>query len=532
MTARSAGAVLLLMSVGCSESPTATLGGLATAPVQLSVRITPPRPTTSDSLTANPSGSAVETQALRYEWWRGGRLRADARTLPATETRRDQLWEVRVFVVGSREPVGSAEVVIANALPTLDAVTLEPNPLRGFQDVACRTGRARDDDGDRVEFTYRWRVEGQPLETDAPRLSSEEFVKGDLVECSVTPNDGRDSGRPFPISTRVVNTAPDAPIVAIEPGAPEAGDALVCRVDEESIGDRDGDPVTVRIDWTADGSRYPDDFRKARGPQQTDRPGDTVPADDVALGRRWTCQVTVNDGEADGLPGAASVALRKDAECDELVVAYPPGWVGGLLAWDSLGGRSDLGPCRLRFARLRGGFSRGDLADTGAEVVLLSNVAGGLVEYSDAETQAILEYVEDGAGFTVTYLLAYTSVTYPSFAELAGVDPDMLLATTIKTMKVLDVESTNHPIFTDLAASFVPGGFNLGQPVAGAWEDALLPGASILARSADRNANVVIYEGQGYRSVWFTWMPEFQGTTDEGRRLLYNALIWSAGYAP
>jgi hypothetical protein len=74
-------------------------------------------------------------------------------------------------------------------------------------------------------------------------------------------------------------------------------DGLTCTIDEEST-DADGDSISYTFDWDVDGDEFTDT-------DSTTYDGDTVPGDSLSDGGLWTCEVTPNDGEADGEFGSA-----------------------------------------------------------------------------------------------------------------------------------------------------------------------------------------------------------------------------------
>ncbi|MCB9743494.1 MAG: LamG domain-containing protein [Alphaproteobacteria bacterium] len=93
------------------------------------------------------------------------------------------------------------------------------------------------------------------------------------------------------------NTPPTAPVVAVNPSAPFADDALSCELLEDSE-DADGDAVSYSYSWTVDGA-------------DAGISTDTVPAERTAEGESWTCTVTPDDGTEAGAPGQASTTIER-----------------------------------------------------------------------------------------------------------------------------------------------------------------------------------------------------------------------------
>jgi hypothetical protein len=76
-------------------------------------------------------------------------------------------------------------------------------------------------------------------------------------------------------------------------------EALVCIIDTPST-DADSDAITTTFAWDVDGTPYTDT-------DTTIEPDDTVPGDALGYDESWTCTVTPNDGEEDGLAGVANL---------------------------------------------------------------------------------------------------------------------------------------------------------------------------------------------------------------------------------
>jgi len=91
------------------------------------------------------------------------------------------------------------------------------------------------------------------------------------------------------------NTPPTAPGVAIEPDPAYGDDMLTCSVVVESY-DADGDEVTYAYAWYRDEN-------------PTGLTGETVPAEETAVGDDWECQVTPHDGNEAGPAGWDNVAI-------------------------------------------------------------------------------------------------------------------------------------------------------------------------------------------------------------------------------
>ncbi|MBI4820963.1 MAG: LamG domain-containing protein [Deltaproteobacteria bacterium] len=118
------------------------------------------------------------------------------------------------------------------------------------------------------------------------------------------PNEGMTWVDPIFTECIVENRPPTAPVVAIEPALPSAGQALSCTVVTPSA-DFDGEAVTYSYRWTKDGTLAP--FSTAR-----------IPEGVTETGTRWTCTVTPSDGMDNGLPASASEYISGAVPCHSI----------------------------------------------------------------------------------------------------------------------------------------------------------------------------------------------------------------------
>lgn len=108
-----------------------------------------------------------------------------------------------------------------------------------------------------------------------------------LIGCAKDDTDETDTGP--------TNLPPTAPVVAIEPAEPLAGQPMHAVILEEAT-DPEGAPLTYRYEWLVN-----DAASSARG--------DTVEGAAVLTGDEWKLEVFANDGELDGEPGTAEVTV-------------------------------------------------------------------------------------------------------------------------------------------------------------------------------------------------------------------------------
>ncbi|MFT4625974.1 MAG: hypothetical protein ACI8PZ_004645 [Myxococcota bacterium] len=195
----------------------------------------------------------------------------------------------------------------ANA-PVVEFVEVLPSPAY-TDEILEAAAVATDPDGDPIEIAIDWYVDGVEVGAIGNTLDGARwFDKGQTVYAVVTANDGTSDSLPA-ISevVEILNSPPTAPDLVILPDAPAAGvDDLLCAIDLPAE-DADGDVFDYRIGWTVDGADYP--RPSDIGPRTTTWTGDTVPAEDLALGENWVCTVVATDGEDDGPDAQDSITI-------------------------------------------------------------------------------------------------------------------------------------------------------------------------------------------------------------------------------
>lgn len=184
-------------------------------PTLTSADIDPVGATSLDTLSVVPVGGAdPDGDAVTYyvEWFVAGAFASAGDTLSGAFARGDDVYASVTPDDGT--DVGAAVVTptitIANALPTADSVSIvanvdlllfTANPV-GFYDV----------DGDPEGWSYSWAVNGVAMGSDSPVFTPGNLATGDVVEVSVSPDDGFGLGTPVTASTAVsplLNVTPD-----------------------------------------------------------------------------------------------------------------------------------------------------------------------------------------------------------------------------------------------------------------------------------------------------------------------------------
>jgi alpha-tubulin suppressor-like RCC1 family protein len=207
----------------------------------------------------------------------------------------------------------SGQVVIGNSPPTTYNVAISPDPGTVKDSFSCGYDYY-DTDGDPDQSTLEWFINGTSAGASTSLTSG--YVKGDLLECTVTPNDGVQNGTPETDSLTVSNALPTLTSATISPDPAYTDSTLECT--SQGYLDSDGDPEQITFEWfntgasVGTGSTY----------DWTLQIGDTV-----------VCVATPNDGIEDGTPVNASVVIaNRPPSIDAIAITPNPPQTGDILS--------------------------------------------------------------------------------------------------------------------------------------------------------------------------------------------------------
>ena len=274
-------------------------------PEVVAVSITPASPTVTDVLTARAATQdhRDDVVTLQWRWFADGAVieGATSNTLPAGSVGKGVrvVAEATAFdgrIVG--DPVSSAPVTTVNTPPTIASAQVLPSPLTAADTPQCVVDGFFDPDGDEQNVRVAWTVDGAPA---GDVLTS--VTRGQRVSCSATPHDDESDGVPRDSLVSVVaNALPVGAQVEVSPLDPILGmHDLWCARTADAV-DADGDPVTHRLQWYADGVPW-------EGETHFDvEDGDTIPAWVTTRARTWTCEAIAADLEAEAPSASVSVS--------------------------------------------------------------------------------------------------------------------------------------------------------------------------------------------------------------------------------
>ena len=132
--------------------------------------------------------------------------------------------------------------VVANQPPSIVSVSIDPDPATVNDTLNCSYSGYADPEGDPDASTMEWTISGAVVGTGSSLIGV--FERDDLVECTVTPDDGEDAGSPVSASTTIVNSLPTIASVEVSPATAYVTDSLDCSYTGFNDADGDGDQST------------------------------------------------------------------------------------------------------------------------------------------------------------------------------------------------------------------------------------------------------------------------------------------------
>jgi hypothetical protein len=207
-------------------------------------KIVPESPTAADCLSLVVHG---DPGRAKYQWSVNGQsvTPEDNRTLCNEHFKRGDQVSV---IVGTVDKGVTMTVVINNALPVVSDISASPDYVTAETPLEI-VPVGEDLDGDEVEFSYQWLINGEEdsFLTESI-LPAESFKTGDTVQVLITPFDGVENGpvyESYPIT--IENTQPQ-----ITSDPPMNFKTLTYTYQVEAV-DPDGDDLTYSLEEAPEG---------------------------------------------------------------------------------------------------------------------------------------------------------------------------------------------------------------------------------------------------------------------------------------
>jgi hypothetical protein len=288
-----------------------TVNALPTAPT---VTISPDPAYADDDLVASASGSTDDdgdTVTYSYAWYEDGTLLTSATTATLSSSLTSDGSLYRVVATpndGAADgPTGEAELEVSNSVPSITSVTISPSSPTVTDTLTCSYSGYSDADGDADASTYEWTVEGTTVGTSSTLAGV--FIAGNIVACTVTPDDGKDTGTPVDDTATIVNTPPQVTSVALTPSEAYTNDTLTATV---TTSDDDADAVTVSYAWYVDGTLVAETGSSLSGATHFDKGQDVY------------VEATPNDGTDDGAAVASGTVTVLNSPPEAPTVSISP----------------------------------------------------------------------------------------------------------------------------------------------------------------------------------------------------------------
>ena len=173
-----------------------------------------------------------------------------------------------------------------------------------------------------------------------------------------------------------------------------------------------------------------------------------------------------------------------------------------------------------------GDFTYTDLVDSNADVVILSDPAGGLQQYSSAEVTALAKYIKAGhviVGTFLTFQYQKENIDNRALAPIFGLSSSL-------TYTYFPLSNEFTKVADACLFSKIPGplaksnGYPNSQvPSSGTWMGSL--GAAMAGAESDSYVGVITgYRKKSATAIYISSMPEFQTTGGDDEQFLYNAI--------
>ena len=233
-----------------------------TPPSVVDVVVLPGAPTEADVLQATPVGALdpdpADTITWITEWLVNGSAVSTDSTLTGGDFARGDLVSVSVTPTDGAAQgaaVTSAAVLVANTPPSITGASIQPDPAFVDEPFLSAVGTGWSDlDGDAEDYEYAWAVNGTQVAT-GPFLPQGFFVKDDLVEVVVTPDDGLDLGAGLSATLTISNSPPSVTSVTVDPAS--GNETTTFSAVPAGFVDADGDAEGYLYQWLVNGQPGP-----------------------------------------------------------------------------------------------------------------------------------------------------------------------------------------------------------------------------------------------------------------------------------
>jgi len=187
-------------------------------------------------------------------------------------------------------------------------------------------------------------------------------------------------------------------------------------------------------------------------------------------------------------------------------------------------------PVQIDYTSLAGyDWTLQDIEATGADVLVFS--VPGYMHHTDAEINAIIQYVQEGHGLIITYDDFLWNRR--ALAPLVGLSTANVLGTATTTDPIqLEPLDPGQPLFDGLTSPYVSGVRFRARPDPGVpWRfDGGVVLANLFTKVIPRGPGIIAKDAGTYRGLYFSYYIEDKadGANQQDMQVFYNGLLWTA----
>jgi len=274
--------------------------------------LSPDPATAGDTMTFTETAVDPDGDAVTYtvDWTLDGTAAGSSPSLDLATTTAARGQTISATIVphdaeGSGQSA-SASMVISNSPPSVDTVSLSPDPALTTDDLQLNYAWS-DPDGDTVTVTHGWLRDRLTIGEYSDSLSAGAHAKGNRIEGWVYLDDG--VGAPNSTASDsaelyIANSSPTAPGVAFTNASSQEGEDLVCEVVTASTDADPLDTLTYIFYWDVDGSPF-------TGTTTDTAMSSTLPGSNTSPSEQWTCSAEAFDGTDSSGQSSVSAFITK-----------------------------------------------------------------------------------------------------------------------------------------------------------------------------------------------------------------------------
>jgi hypothetical protein len=232
-----------------------------------------------------------------------------------------------------------------------------------------------------------------------------------------------------------------------------------------------------------------------------------------------------------------SAGAARGTTIKAVVVKSWSGCGSGGVIWDDLNANwSQYGsvPISIDYSNTQlcsGPVTYDALVASGADVVIISDAAGGGQQYSQSEIDAVRQYADAGHNVIATYVTFFFGTDNRGLAPIFGIrKATTYLANEQAVTPNYDLRWPTSPLFRDVPDPYQSSGYPFSQvPSDGAWSNNEVHVGDLTGRTSDSRAIVLVHTVMDSARIYISNMPEYGGGTQD-KQFFYNAIIYpSAG---